>query len=333
MLKRISDSMTRCSSIIVLTLWCCTLCAAGLAHAREPESWTCTIDLHQGERGSLQITRTATGITGELKLSGSSAIATPVKGSWPLDVVRFSRPLPDATEQPFIGIAIPVDDHVMKMAGRFAAGFDLIWSATCSKTNGSSGDAGGRAGLPGPSLTTRINPYKPTSRDQVRFIAQASHSSGVRDVTIYVNGQPARTCTTEACEFTGGPYPSGTIRWRVSATAGNGAVQDGVEREVPIAESTPGTGTGSCSISGAAIGPRADLAKATQLVLLGPDSSTQVRARQSFGSGTFSFTKLPPGRYILLADLKGDTTVRVVPARREIDCTGAAITGLNFEFR
>jgi hypothetical protein len=328
--------MTKRSSVALVALCHVLLSLAGpTAGAREPEAWTCTIQLAAGGTGSLQFTRTASGIQGDLTQAVGQA-STPIKGAWNRELIRFSRTLSDSTEQPFIGIAVSPDDHTMKMAGRFGSTFDDVWSAACSRGDENPGTGAGTpagatetSGMPGPSLSIRIDPYKPTTLTPVKFIARASHSSGVREVTIHVNGQAVRTCSVPSCEFTGGPYPAGTIRWRVTATAQNGAVQPGDEREVTIAGSSPGT---ACSISGAASGPHAELAKSTVLLLYGPDSSTVVRARQPFGSGTFSFTNLPNGRYILSADIRGDTAVRVVPRRVEIVCSGAAVAGVNFAF-
>ena len=103
--------------------------------AREPEGWACDIDLHQGDTGRMEFTRTEAGIQGSLTV-GRQAAGRPqpstIKGSWGREVIRFNRTLASRTEEPFIGIATGTDGRQFKMAGRFGAGFNGVWSATCA---------------------------------------------------------------------------------------------------------------------------------------------------------------------------------------------------------
>jgi hypothetical protein len=300
-----------------------------LLQARAPDRWKCQIDLHQGEIGSLEFSLTGEDLSGSLAVARGADSATPttVEGAWTTNVIQFTRVLSSTDRQPFVGIVVRADNGEVRMAGRFATGFEGVWSATCA----TDADApSGGEGLPGPSLTTRIDPFRPTDRDRVKFIADAWHSTGVQDVTIHVNGQAAHTCTTERCEFVGGPYPAGSIRWRVSARARNGASNEGREHEVAIG---PAPATGSCAISGAATGPRADVAQVFGIALFGPDDDARLRERQPLGSGRFSFANLPDGRYLLVADTKADVSVHVNPRRHAVTCRGGAINGINFDFR
>ena len=306
--------------------------------AEAPDTWRCQIDLHQGDTGRLEFTNTTANLVGTLTVDrGGTPMTSDVKGTLNGETISFTRTLtPSTTVQPFRGVVLASEDGRFKMAGRFAAAFEGVWSATCTSDSGSpppDASAGGRAatggGLAGPALTIRPNPFRPSTRDRVRLIADAAHSTGVRDVTIFVNGQPVQTCAASHCEFTGGPYP-GTIRWRVSARAQNGGITEGEERDLVI---SAGAGTGSCSISGAATGPRATASTAFGAALFGPDNSTSLRVRQPFRAGRFRFTDLPDGKYVVIPDTKADIAVSINPRRQEVVCRGAAIDGVNFEFR
>jgi len=299
-------------------------------HAQAPDLWKCRIDLHQGEIGGLEFSLTGDDLTGSLAVArgADSTTTTTIEGAWTTNVIHFTRVLSSSDVQPFVGIAVRAENGQVRMAGRFASGFEGIWSATClTDADAPPGGGGGRSG---PNLSTRIDPFKPTGRDRVKFIADAWHSSGVQAVTIHVNGQAAQTCTTERCEFIGGPYPAGAIRWRVSARARNGSVNEGRDHEVAIA---PAPATGSCAISGAATGPRADVAKVFGIALFGPEDHARLRERQPFASGRFNFANLPDGRYLLVADTKADVSVDVNPRRLVVTCRGGAINGINFNFR
>ncbi len=183
---------------------------------------------------------------------------------------------------------------------------------------------------PGPSLNTKIQPYKPTSQDTVTFLADASHSSGVESITIYVNGQAVQTCNQNHCEYVGGPYGGPEIVWRASAKSRDGGVTYGHDSTVPIIQKQ----TGSCSISGKAYGSGAGLAKVFFVILYGPDDFSLYRETQSFGQdGIYSFAGLPVGRYKLSVDTKADTTVGPHPANRVVECSAGPLNNIDFELR
>jgi hypothetical protein len=308
---------------------CMAVLSVPLARAQPPGRWKCQIDLHQGQSGGLELTLNGANLTGSLMAArgADSATTTTITGTWTTDVIQFTRVLSPGSVEPFVGVAVKTGHATARMAGRFASGFEGVWSATCLAAGDApdSGDA-----PPGPSLSIRIDPFRPTDRDRVKFIANARHSSGVQDVTIYVNGQAEQTCPTEHCEFVGGPYPAGSIRWRVSARARNGGINQGRDSEVAI---VPGSVAGSCAVSGAATGPRANVAKVFGIALFGPDDDARLRERQPLGSGRFSFANLPDGRYLLVAGTSADVSVHVNPPRRVVTCRGEAIGGIDFDFR
>lgn len=184
---------------------------------------------------------------------------------------------------------------------------------------------------PGPSLNIRTDPYNPTSKDRVRFIASASHSSGVRDISIHVNGRKMRTCQATKCEYTGGPYKARTVAWRVSARSKDGGETYGSENRLQVKAAPI---SGQCSISGRAVGSHAAVAPAFFINLYGPNNDRHYRETKSFQSnGRYQFTKLPAGRYLLNVDTRGDTAVGAHPRSRTVECQGAGPKNVNFEFR
>lgn len=220
------------------------------------ERWTCDIDLHQGDTGTLRLDVTGTAVEGTMTVTrgaGAPPATTTVKGSWAGEVVRFTRVLSATSEQPFLGIAARAEQHPVKMAGRFAFQFEGVWSASCSPEGGGAGPGRGRGPVP---------PTPPPGR--------------------------------------GGP---------------------------------PGRPAASCSISGAATGPRAELAKVFRLTLYGPDNDKLLRAQQPFGRGAFTFRNLPDGEYVIVPDTRADVAVTLTPRRHVVHCRGGAVTGRNFEFR
>jgi len=120
-----------------------------VVHGQIAQRWKCEVDLHQGDVGTLQFTLLGPAVEGTLVVARgpeAAPVTTTVKGSWTDDVVRFTRALSATSEQPFVGIAARDGDGPVKMAGRFAAGFDGLWSATCGKRPAATGDATGGTG-------------------------------------------------------------------------------------------------------------------------------------------------------------------------------------------
>lgn len=182
----------------------------------------------------------------------------------------------------------------------------------------------------GPSLTTKAQPYKPTSQDKVTFLADASHPSGVSSVTIYVNGQVAKTCNQSHCEYVGGPYAGPEVVWRVSAQSGDGGITYGYDSTLPIIQKQ----AGSASISGKAYGSGISLAGVFMINLYGPDNLSLFRETGHFGQdGTYTFTGLPAGQYKLVVDTKADTFVGPHPAYRIVNCGTGPVTNIDFELK
>jgi hypothetical protein len=128
---------TRCFVPLAILTTICFLAvvAPRLVFATAAERWVCEIELHQRNTGRLVMNRTANDIDGSLTLrpgADTAPATTAIKGSWSADTIRFTRTVPPTGEQPYIGIAVATGPRASKMAGRFAADYSGVWSATCS---------------------------------------------------------------------------------------------------------------------------------------------------------------------------------------------------------
>jgi hypothetical protein len=107
---------------------------AGTAPAASgQERWTGTIDLRQGDSGTIEIARTDGVISGRMLIKrGGTLIETPIRGEWTASGIFFSRSLSDKSVQPFKGVVIAVDARHVRMEGQFAAGFSGRWTSECT---------------------------------------------------------------------------------------------------------------------------------------------------------------------------------------------------------
>jgi hypothetical protein len=95
------------------------------------ETWSCEIDLHQGDTGTLRLTRQGERVRGTLRIVRGSH-ETEVGGTWKGESIELWRTLSSISGQPFQGVATgPHEDGVVRMAGRFANRLSGVWSADC----------------------------------------------------------------------------------------------------------------------------------------------------------------------------------------------------------
>ncbi len=121
------------------------LLAAG--PGRAAEQWRCRLDLHQGDTGFLEFSRTGERISGRTLVTrntGAGPFEHTISGRWRGEVIQFQRTLEPATShQQFKGIVVRTSDALnrpsdrkpgdpeFRMAGRFAFKYAGIWSADC----------------------------------------------------------------------------------------------------------------------------------------------------------------------------------------------------------
>jgi hypothetical protein len=286
------------------------------------EVWEGDIDLHQCDRGTVSFTRTGSAITGRMRvLRNELAQEHDIDGTWSGDQVRFTRHLSSTSIQPFEGTASQDGPDRVTMNGRFAANLAGEWSAECRRT--------GSSPRPGPNLELRITPHHPTERDRITFSATARHSSGVRDVTHVINGEPVKTCAGDRCVHEAGPFPAGTISWRVAARANDGGEQKGRDNQIVIAR----VSAGSCRLRCRATGQQARSASVFLVVVSGPDDERRTITSKPFTTaGTVEFDDLPEGRLRLRVDTRADVAVRVRPSSQDVTCRAGQRAEAVFEF-
>lgn len=108
------------------------------------ETWSCTLDLHQGDRGELRFRRSGDAVKGSIVVRSGSQ-RHPISGTWEGERIEFWRALSDRSGQPFVGTASTLDDGTVRMGGRFANRYSGVWSADCSRSHGKA-DAETRSG-------------------------------------------------------------------------------------------------------------------------------------------------------------------------------------------
>ena len=134
--------------------------------AQSPEQWRCSLDLHQGNTGVLELSRTGTRISGVMIIvAGQRRDETTISGQWNGDEIGFTRVLSATSQQPFRGRVSAAAANRATMSGQFAAGFAGAWSAACERT---------QAAAP-PAATTDLRRRQPapvtTGRD-ARIVTQ-----------------------------------------------------------------------------------------------------------------------------------------------------------------
>lgn len=104
------------------------------------DEWRGRIDLHQGGTGIVEFTLEGTAVRGKIVVKiGDRLVETPIDGKWQGGVIEFWRRLSETSGQPFQGAVTQLDDRHVKMAGKFAAGFQGDWTSECERVAVSAG--------------------------------------------------------------------------------------------------------------------------------------------------------------------------------------------------
>jgi hypothetical protein len=123
------------------------------------ETWRCAIDLHQGDKGTLELTRKAPFIEGKLTIErGDRSFESAVRGEWGEAEIRFSRTLSSTSYQPFQGTVTSAGSGEVLMEGRFAAGNAGQWSCRCQLVESDGAPAMGRRQPPRPAIEDSVAP-------------------------------------------------------------------------------------------------------------------------------------------------------------------------------
>ena len=84
-----------------------------------------------------------------------------------------------------------------------------------------------------PTVTISVSPSAPSEGEVVTFVANAD-AEDLGGMEIVVNGETVAECTGSPCEYAGGPYPAGTVTYRVVAWDRTGNRNEGVTASVGI---------------------------------------------------------------------------------------------------
>jgi hypothetical protein len=121
--------------------------------AGREERWNGTIDLHQGDTGTIEITRVDAAVRGRILIKkGRTLIETPIEGEWTQHGIMFKRALSDRSVQSFKGVVNVVDARHVKMDGTFTAGTSGRWTCDCTLVESPATLAEMRHGGPPPAV-------------------------------------------------------------------------------------------------------------------------------------------------------------------------------------
>jgi large subunit ribosomal protein L7/L12 len=112
------------------------------------KTWRCKVDLHQGDVGTIELTRAGERIRGAMyieRIDDKHAIS----GTWKGDKIEFWRALSQSSGQPFTGTATETSDTTVVMGGRFANQYSGVWSADCKQVVSGGGTPAPPAGTAG----------------------------------------------------------------------------------------------------------------------------------------------------------------------------------------
>lgn len=327
--------MLRFFSIIAALL---SVNAAGITAATAAtQEWACAVNLQQGDAGSMSLVREGDQVDGVITITrNDSVFESAISGRWNGNTIDLKR-LHDAnTNQPFAGIVVTLGTEKVKIGGRFSNTYQGVWSADCdlvssSPSNGKSNTASDTAQASvEPSITSRVTPSNPSDKDRVTLSAQASHPDGIKTVSFYIGDKKIHSCNGDSCKFTHAPLSAGKYVWHVEAVS-----QSGVKNSKNLNDFVVRVDKRSrtCTISGLATGPSAELSISYRVNLLASNNSKRFKSSRQFKRNAYEFTNIPVGNYVLEVDTVGDTSVLIAPQSANIACTPQGRIKQNFDLR
>lgn len=247
----------------VLTLAALLVLGGPLAAQPAKEKWTCSLDLHQGDQGTLTFVKAGTTLSGETVVQRREIeMRHEISGSWEGEQVRFRRNLSGSSYQPFVGISARTEEGEVKMGGRFANAFAGVWSADCELAGAVGGGASEgprdrlelrrteremelREELLRERARAEVADHEPprvsvdvegilvrTVGDAVDLRASAEDDGEIASVTVFLDGRAVRTCNAWLCPYRFTADDAG--RLRLWATAEDAAGNEGRSEEVSM---------------------------------------------------------------------------------------------------
>jgi hypothetical protein len=176
-----------------------------------------------------------------------------------------------------------------------------------------------------PVLRVQQRPGRPSTKQRVTILAQASDPSGVAKVQIKVDGHPLREFAGAKASLTVGPFPKGTVNYEVTAfdRAGNRS-WSGRKRFVVVAAQPSGAST----ISGRITGKRRFC---KEVAAFSRDRPGKPRTGRVNDQGRYVIRNLPDGRYRVVPLAGGKFDLLCKPKRHDVTCQGQQSRTASFE--
>ena len=300
------------------------------------QQWECALDLHQGDTGSLSLLRENDSVQGEIQLKRNSTVFTDeVTGSWYNNLIELNRLIGDDRSEQMSGVSIVLGTKKINLAGRYGADFQGVWSANCDLVSGSSAGSSASSSAPKnavqiPSISSKVTPNTPSSKDSITFSTFASHPEGIAKITIFLGNKEVHSCESNQCDFKSGALRAGIYNWRIEAISNDGSKGEQTKNRLVVKDRNL---VKNCRISGKAIGPSAPLASIYLVKLYGPNSKQVLAGSTRFNNGFYEFDNLSKGTYQLVIDTQADQQVLASPNNATLSCQSKAelIQNINFQ--
>ena len=306
----------------------------------QTEQWECAVNLQQGDTGTMSLSKDGDQVEGSITtVRNSNDFKSELSGRWSDNIINLTRLLDANSNEPMAGIVVTLGTEKIKIGGRFSSDYQGVWSADCNLVSSSSvtdeesaTDAPDGTSTPNPvvpSITSRVSPGKPSSKDKIKLSARASHPDGIASIVFFVGGKKVHSCDSAACEFEYGRLKKGKYNWYVQATSKSGSSNDKVNNEFVVGSVNAST----CNFRGFATGPAANLSLSYRVSLVGTGERSKYRNSTEFKELKYVFTDVPKGEYMLTVDTQADPSVLWSPRSASVKCGSQAEVRQNFDFR
>ncbi|MBL4671166.1 MAG: hypothetical protein JKX81_02810, partial [Arenicella sp.] len=310
------------------------------------QEWQCNVDLHQGDRGVLFLIRAGSKISGGIKIASNTApMNHRITGSWVGSSLKLKRLLSNDVDYAMVAIMQRTDKKIVQLGGRYGLNYKGVWSGECRfisekkiQVTDPVRNTEPKPDRPitnaGPSTNVKALPYKPTTKDRIKFSATASHPDGVRSISFVLDGRVIKTCRRSRCNATSPPLSPGKHIWRVDAVSKSGYRNPKYTSELIVKMASQLKG--QCTIKGKATGRSSDIARIFSVSAYGPNNDRLFVKSSRFKDGRFELKNLQPGNYKLFVDTRADTPIGAHPSQATVRCrrsNGAVRVHKDFEFR
>ncbi len=332
--------MKNVNGFAILILGLAVLFAASPAEAKRVsiQDWQCEFQIEPGVDGVLFMSRSQGKVRGGIKSTGGeSDLNHRIEGTWVKRELNINRQFEPDDEFALSAIIIRTSKTAAVMAGRYGESYASVVVGDCEflderfiEVPDEKPETEKPVSRAGPSTTTKMLPYKPTTADRPEFSVTASHSDGVRSISIVLDGRVVKRCNSSSCKYRAPRLSAGKHVWRADAVSKSGYQNPKYPKEFNVSKVAQ---TGRCSIKGRATGGKADMSRIFVVNLFGPDNNNNFRASARFTNGSYQFNRLPAGRYQMVVDTRADTPVGASPSPTTVRCDSTGTVRRNFRFR